>query len=665
MFGRKPTTAFTLLRVSIYLLAVLMIFITYSVLCADNPIEVDAAEPGVTDLRDFDFTNDIAEICNRSTSAIAIYPGEFYTSADFSNTVIREKDLYNVGVMTTGDYGTIRMLVKLTPGETYAIAAKSASYAQRLYIDGKEIASVGRPADSLEEMIPGNRRYLEGFYAAGEVTEIIIHYSGFVHADDDGLYPIHIGSVANITRSEQLITMFEGILSTVLFTAMLFMFGLFLFFQKKRYLLWFSLLCGSIGVLLLGMNSNAAALLLQDANWNIFIRIAYIGTCLVTLFVSLYVNDLFPCTIPVPAMRGFVAYCAAAAAFLTLAPTTVFTRYPTLLSASYSAFLLYQLILVLTAAFRKKLYSPMTRVGWTLQLFGMVLYTGFSLAFIVTFQNAILFFGWEYQVVGIIVFLFLNILALTLSFSETEQRLSEAQRREQEMVKTNQMLESLNDIKTEFLGNMSHEMRTPLEVISSSAGLAATHIERGLVSANTLKKLDTIQNEAVRLGKLVGHMIEISKNNEWKLELKTDNTHTMFEKAIAFCAPVCQKNSNLVAAAKTSVPLAVVVNEDGIHQVLLNLILNANRYTKNDTILLASYKENHHCVLTVTDHGQGIPEDLREHVFERGVSGDGSDGYGLAICRQIISEHGGTITVTSHKDKGTTFVLTLPEKSII
>lgn len=124
----------------------------------------------------------------------------------------------------------------------------------------------------------------------------------------------------------------------------------------------------------------------------------------------------------------------------------------------------------------------MTRVGWTLQLFGMVLYTGFSLAFIVTFQSAILFFGWEYQVVGIIVFLFLNILALTLSFSETEQRLSEAQRREQEMVKTNQMLESLNDIKTEFLGNMSHEMRTPLEVISSSAGLAATHIERGLVS---------------------------------------------------------------------------------------------------------------------------------------------------------------------------------------
>lgn len=241
------------ISVTLYLLLATTVCVFIISLSAINPVTVKADKPGMTDLTAFDFSNQIAQVATASTHSIYIYSGAFYMPEDFaSGNVSQEGVLYDRTGGAQGDYGTLRMQLKLPPGHVYAIAAKNVSYAQRLFIDGQEYASVGVPGDRAETVVPQSRRFVEAFLPTGETTEIIFHYSAFVHADGGGLYPMTIGYVKNITRSEQLGVFYGAAAAAMLLTIMVFFFGLFLFFRDHRYLLWFSLLCGGIAIRQLG-----------------------------------------------------------------------------------------------------------------------------------------------------------------------------------------------------------------------------------------------------------------------------------------------------------------------------------------------------------------------------------------------------------------------------
>jgi signal transduction histidine kinase len=104
---------------------------------------------------------------------------------------------------------------------------------------------------------------------------------------------------------------------------------------------------------------------------------------------------------------------------------------------------------------------------------------------------------------------------------------------------------------------------------------------------------------------------------------------------------------------------------DELHRLALNLMENAVKHTPDGTHIRASVtRENGHVKLTVSDDGPGIPEELREKVFERFVRGSGdrggSFGLGLSIVRAVAESHGGTVALESRDGAGTTFVVTLP-----
>jgi signal transduction histidine kinase len=648
------------LRIAAYLLAVALVFWAVSVLCQANLILVRSTEPGVTDFAGFDFASAIAVVATESTDSIFMYPGAFYMPEDFaSGSVTQEGVLYRRQPGGQGEYGTLRMVLKLPPNEAYAIAGKSVSYAQRLYIDGKEYAPIGTPGDSIETVTPAGRRFIEGFTPTGDTTEIIFHYSAFVHSDGGGLYPMFVGLVRNVARAEQLGILRDAAVAMTLMTAALFFFGLHLFSPKGRLLLWFALACACIS---LRTSANVMMLLLPNLNWYFAIRLEYIMTCGMTLFSVLYLNGLFPGASNRWAMRGFVLFCAANALYICLAPPVIFTRYAVAFGLAYAAFGVYLLAAIIAALIRKKITSPLSRTEQWILLFGLFVYAVFSAAGVWAHQWAVVIMGLDYPVVGMMIFLFLNILALALGFTRTERELHEARRGELETAETNRLLARLNRVKSEFLDNISHEMKTPLTIMGGYAGVALKQIEMNAVNDKTPEILDIVQHEALRLGRMVERLKEVAMEKERQLTLTDTDAGTLFGRAADACAPLCRANTNRIAVKSGMGTIPLRVEADGIHQVLLNLIGNANRHTRGGVITLSAEREPDDSAVTITvsDTGEGIDPALMATIFDRDVSGGGGTGLGLSICKEIVEEHGGKIYLHSEKGKGTTVRFTLP-----
>ena len=646
--------------VVVYIMTAVLACVIVTNLCAVNFETVKAGRPGLTDLRDFDFASNIAEVATESTESIYIYAGAFYTPEDFaSGNISAEGVLYDRTDGAQGDYGTLRMELMLPPGQVYALAAKNPSYAQRLFIDAKEYAAIGVPGDSAETTVPKTMRYVEAFMPQGEVTEIIFHYSNFVHADGGGLYPMHVGSVGNIVRNEQLDIIRTTSIAAALIVVMLFLFGLFMFFRSYRYLLWFSLLCGCIALSVI--SPGILHVMLPELSWYTEIRVSYICTCLMALFAALYIDSLFPDVVNKMGMRGFVVLCGCWILFISLAPTTLFTRYPIVIPLSCAVFVGYMLIVVLWRFLQGTLSSALSRSERRLLVLGLMIFIVLSVVDIFAHQWTLMLFGLSYQAVGMIIFLFINMQALVMSFFRAEQELDMVRESEREIRETNRMLESLNRAKTDFWGNISHEMKTPLAVISSYAGLTISQLQKNAVDDQTVDNLDRVQQEAVRLGRLVEQLMKVSLEKERQLTLTETYAGVLLERAAEFSEPICRGHHNKIIVKCNAEHVPIKVNTDAIFQVLLNLITNANRHMHNREIILsASIDEESSCVIfEVADSGKGIPSQLLEHVFERGVSGSGSTGLGLAICRDIVREHGGSMEIQSGSG-GTTVSFMLP-----
>lgn len=198
--------------------------------------------------------------------------------------------------------------------------------------------------------------------------------------------------------------------------------------------------------------------------------------------------------------------------------------------------------------------------------------------------------------------------------------------------------------------------------MSSYAGLTSLEIRHGTVNKKTLENLNVIKREAVRLANLVEQLKEISLEKDRELTLADIKAVALLRQAVNFCEPICQKNKNLLSVSTDSVEISLRANPDSIFQALINLIINANRHTKEGNIRLAvqAGPEIGFATVSVSDDGEGIGPEQLPGLFKRGISGDGSSGLGLPICKEIVEEHGGKIWIKSGKGNGSGVRFTLP-----
>ena len=227
----------------------------------------------------------------------------------------------------------------------------------------------------------------------------------------------------------------------------------------------------------------------------------------------------------------------------------------------------------------------------------------------------------------------------------------------------------LDNMRKEFVADVSHELKTP---ITSIMGYADTLLEGEYDDATKTKFLNVIASEARRMAKLVTDLLSLSRydNNKNKIEKTEFDLGELVKK----CQEKLQieidkkhhKVENLVTA---NVPL-VYADKSGIERVVLNILSNSIKYTKeNGNIKIYVGFVYNDAYIKIIDNGIGIPEEDLNRIFERFYRVDkarsrelGGTGLGLSIAREILNQNSGSIDIKSEVGKGTEVVIRVPTK---
>ena len=231
-------------------------------------------------------------------------------------------------------------------------------------------------------------------------------------------------------------------------------------------------------------------------------------------------------------------------------------------------------------------------------------------------------------------------------------------------------LRRMDRMRTDFVANVSHELKTPLTLIR---GYIETLEDRAMDDKSTsIKFISIIKEHADRLGNIVNDLLSLSE-----LELSDDSVHkTEFdlkelidEISLGFGRALAEKKQMLTVSSQGS-DLRIRADRDKIEQVFVNLIDNAIKYTKESGCIELSLVEQDRAVcVNVQDNGIGIPKEHRGRVFERFYRVDkarsrdlGGTGLGLSIAKHIVLAHNGKISIESELNKGTKVSVTLPKE---
>ncbi|HET9172994.1 MAG TPA: SpoIIE family protein phosphatase [Actinospica sp.] len=228
-------------------------------------------------------------------------------------------------------------------------------------------------------------------------------------------------------------------------------------------------------------------------------------------------------------------------------------------------------------------------------------------------------------------------------------------------------LAELDRVKTAFFSNVSHEFRTPLALIMGP--LEELRARFADADARTREELDVVRRNAQRLGKLVNSLLDFSRLEAGRMQARfapVDLAELTAELASVFRSAV-DRSGLAYTVDCPPLPEPVYVDRSLWEKIVANLLSNALKFTFEGSIRVAVRAEEDHALVTVADTGVGVPEHEMPRLFERfhrientrARSYEGS-GIGLALVKELVALHGGTIAAVSTEGEGTEFSIALP-----
>lgn len=265
-------------------------------------------------------------------------------------------------------------------------------------------------------------------------------------------------------------------------------------------------------------------------------------------------------------------------------------------------------------------------------------------------------------------------ICMYIHFKLYNEQQRELARRNQELDERNAELDRINQNKTEFLSNISHELKTPLTVINSRIHTTSKELENYPQLTETQKSMKLISGEVERMGLMVSQLLDISRIDEGRMlmEFASEDIVEIIHSTMDIYYPVFSKNRNQLTLVCNENIAKAQCDRIRIMQVLVNLIGNAVRNTRDGTITVAAETKGKEAVITVSDTGEGIAAERIPYIFERYKSHkevqtketragwDTGTGLGLFICKHIVEAHGGRIWIDSELGIGTNARFTLP-----
>ena len=235
----------------------------------------------------------------------------------------------------------------------------------------------------------------------------------------------------------------------------------------------------------------------------------------------------------------------------------------------------------------------------------------------------------------------------------------------------NKMLERLSDafeIQRQFTANAAHELRTPLALMQVQLDLYNSASHPGN-DADTLQTIKMVTEQNDKLNRMVKTLLDMSElqtvGRDDKIILDA-----IVEEVLADLEPLAQeKNIKLIGKCEDA---TMIGSDILIYRLVYNLVENAIKYNHPlGQVTVTAYQRNKHVYLSVEDTGSGIPKELRERVFEPFFRVDksrsrelGGVGLGLALVREIVRVHDGSICIKSGKTGGTIFEVTFAQSSM-
>lgn len=259
-------------------------------------------------------------------------------------------------------------------------------------------------------------------------------------------------------------------------------------------------------------------------------------------------------------------------------------------------------------------------------------------------------------------YLFLLLLGIILLFAKNSY------------IKEKRRAERADQLKSAFLANMSHDIRTPMNAILGFTRL----LNRDLSQEKKELYLEIIKNNGHSLLRLIDDIIDISKIEAGQLNLVEGNCHIHYifeelKKTFTQTIKGIPGKKVVILTELPEEPLVVRADETRLRQIIVNLLSNAVKYTDEGHIRLGCRLDGEQLIFSVADTGSGISEEHLAEVFERfrKIETENSKkvqpgtGIGLSIVRHLVELMEGEIDVTSEHGRGTEFVFTIPFKPTV
>ena len=236
----------------------------------------------------------------------------------------------------------------------------------------------------------------------------------------------------------------------------------------------------------------------------------------------------------------------------------------------------------------------------------------------------------------------------------------------------------LESLKSEFFSNISHEFKTPLNIILATMQVINKNIENKNIQAadeEILNKyMNSIRQNCYRLLRLVNNIIDISKMDYgyYNIELGNYNIISVVEDiTMSILEYVNNKGIELIFDTESEEEI-IACDPDKIERIILNLLSNAIKYTKEGGKIYVNIgKDNKNVYISVTDNGIGMPEKKLLTIFERYTQIDNNltrrakgSGIGLSLVKSLVKMHQGDIYVESKINEGSKFIISLPIRQV-
>lgn len=233
-------------------------------------------------------------------------------------------------------------------------------------------------------------------------------------------------------------------------------------------------------------------------------------------------------------------------------------------------------------------------------------------------------------------------------------------------------------IKTEFFANMSHELKTPLNVISSSNQLLESNYKNGKIkdyNENIKYHINLVRQSSYRIQRLIGNIIDLTKMESgfYNIKLSKHNVVNVIEDLFMKIEKYSSKKDISIIFDTDNEEIYTYIDRQEIERVMLNLLSNCIKFTPNGgEIRLNIYDKENEFKIVVEDNGIGIPENKIGVIFEEFGQADKTlsrkaegSGIGLSIVKNLVELHDGNIRVKSKENQGTQFIITIPIKNTI